>query len=248
MPVSALRVSLGTLIRCAPGVRKRGVASRFDRRDPAAAVALREARGWSGRDFLEGIERVQGAVLQRIARGDESAVVACIEEFGQTVWALAHRYLAPLGDDLESAVQEVFTEIWQHAGRYDPSMGSEASFIATIAHRRLIDRRRKVLARPQLPLHEHAQVKARGIERDHAALKDEARLASLALSELAEDVRQCLTLTLYHGLSQSAISKSTGIPLGTVKTHIRTGLDHVRRALDEDRRDRQSRIGGRGSR
>lgn len=189
-----------------------------------------------------------GAVLQRIARGDESAVAACIEEYGPTVWSLAQRYLSPLGDDIEGAVQEVFTEIWQHAGRYDASLGSEAAFIATIAHRRLIDRRRKAITRRHLPLLEHAQVKARGVQRDHAALRDEARLASKALSELADDVRQCLTLTLYYGLSQSEIAKSTGIPLGTVKTHIRKGLDQVRRALDEDRRDRTTRVGGRGER
>lgn len=162
------------------------------------------------------------------------------------VWSLAHRYLAGLGDDVEGAVQEVFTEVWRHAGRFDPSIASEASFIATIAHRRLIDRRRKATARRHASLDEHAQVKARAVSRDDPALRDEARLAMRAIGELSDDVRQCLTLALHYGLSQSAVAKSTGIPLGTVKTHIRTGLDHVRRALDEGRRDRAGRLAGRG--
>lgn len=72
-------------------------------------------------------------ILQRISAGDQDAVAACLDEYGGLVWRLALRYLNSKAD-AEDATQEIFISIWASAHRFDPAKGSEAAFVATVAH------------------------------------------------------------------------------------------------------------------
>ncbi|MCG3121693.1 MAG: ECF RNA polymerase sigma factor SigK [Phycisphaerales bacterium] len=173
------------------------------------------------------------ALLQLIARGDPSAVARCIDEYGGTIHALAVRYLKYLGDDIDDAVQEVFVEIWRSAGRYDPSLGSEPAFIATIAHRRLTDRQRKAQTRRSSSIESTAPISQ---EREHhavdrAALRDDLKAAATAFESLDRDEQQVLWYSLYQGLTHERIADVTQIPVGTVKTRIRRGLMRLRELL-----------------
>ncbi len=169
--------------------------------------------------------------LQRIARGDESAVAACLDEFGGTVWSLAERYLRGFGEDLEDAVQDVFVEVWRSAGRFDPSLGSEAAFIATIAHRRLIDRQRRAQTRRAVQLEDDRVFEAKPLVTAGADVHDEAKRAAAAFESLAHDEKQVLWYALYQGFSHERIAKAIDVPLGTVKTRIRRGLARLRELL-----------------
>lgn len=171
-------------------------------------------------------------LLQRIARGDQVAVALCLDEYGGTIWGLADRYLKGFGDDLEDAVQEVFVEVWRHASRYDPAMGGEPAFIATIAHRRLIDRQRRLQARRTVQLDDGLpMVEAKMPLRDATAARDDVRKAAEAFAELEHDEKQVLWYALYQGLTHERISSIMNVPLGTVKTRIRRGLSRLREAL-----------------
>jgi RNA polymerase sigma-70 factor (ECF subfamily) len=146
------------------------------------------------------------------------------------VWSLARRATAGQ-EDAEDAVQEIFLDLWRSAERYDPTVGSEATFIATIARRRLIDRRRSRQRRPETdPLSERMEVAAATPAPELGA---EAAIAARALEQLRPEQRQVLILTACHGLSHEEVATSTGMPLGTVKAHARRGLIRVREALAE---------------
>ncbi len=171
--------------------------------------------------------------LQRIASGDSAAVAACLEEYGGMIWGLADRYLRGFGDDLEDAVQEVFVEVWRSAARYDPSLGGEPAFIATIAHRRLIDRQRRLQARRALQLDETVAVlEAKPVQlAAHAAATEETRRAAKAFEQLDHDEQQALWYALYRGFTHERIAEAINVPLGTVKTRIRRGLARMREML-----------------
>ena len=81
------------------------------------------------------------SVLARVGAGDASAVRDALQRFGGLVWALARRMSANTSD-AEDAVQEIFVDVWKSAKKFDPAAGSEATFVAMIARRRLIDRMR----------------------------------------------------------------------------------------------------------
>jgi RNA polymerase sigma factor (sigma-70 family) len=171
--------------------------------------------------------------LQRIASGDSASVAACLDEYGGMIWGLADRYLRGFGDDLEDAVQEVFVEVWRSAGRYDPAMGGEPAFIATIAHRRLIDRQRRLQARRALQLDESAvALEAKpAMFSAHASSTEETRRAAKAFEQLDHDEQQALWYALYRGFTHERIAEAINVPLGTVKTRIRRGLARMRGVL-----------------
>ncbi len=170
------------------------------------------------------------SVLERIAAGDDAAVQECVDRFGGLVWSLARRTLSDAAD-AEDAVQEVFIEVWKHAGRYDPGAGSEATFVATIARRRLIDRLRKRGRRPDVAPIEEAERLPSPEEVDRVEARDEAARVVAAMGELKPDAQRAIRLALEHGLTHQEIAERTGMPLGTVKTHIRRGLIHLRESL-----------------
>jgi RNA polymerase sigma factor (sigma-70 family) len=180
------------------------------------------------------------SILERITRGDPSAIAACLDEYGGTIWGLADRYLRGTGDDVEDAVQEIFIDVWRSAPRFTPALGSEPAFIATIAHRRLIDRQRRLAVRGTHQLADHSLVEAKPLRADPALLRDELRIAAQAFDELDTDERQVLWFALYHGLSHERIARATDLPLGTVKTRIRRGLIRLRNLLA----DRREELGG----
>src|SRR4051794_24108813 len=87
-------------------------------------------------------------LLSRVASGDRAAIRETIQQYGGLVWSLARRGSVSQ-EDAEDAVQEIFTDVWRSAARFDVRSGTEATFIATIARRRLIDRRRSRHRRPE---------------------------------------------------------------------------------------------------
>ncbi|MFT3912565.1 MAG: sigma-70 family RNA polymerase sigma factor [Anaeromyxobacteraceae bacterium] len=172
--------------------------------------------------------------MTRAARGDDAAVKEALSRFGPIVWGLARR-MSPSRADAEDAVQEIFLDLWSHGGRYDPSKASEEAFVAVIARRRLIDRRRKAQRRPATDsIDEVTEVRGDLSEASHegdAETVAEAALASKALKELSPGQREVIRLSVSEGLTHEEISERTGMPLGTVKAHARRGLIRIRALL-----------------
>ena len=206
---------------------------------------------------------MEDSLLPRIASGDQSAVPECICRYGGLVWTLARRRLASR-EDAEDVVQEVFVDLWRSADRFDPQVAEEITFVAMIARRRVIDRLRRGAAAPETAmlrkivgvfaaLAMFAGVFTASIDEAGAAavpdpagarvvgrrleVGEEARLADEHLSRLKPEEQQVLRLSIYDSLSHSAIAEHTGLPLGTVKSHIRRGLDSLRRKLAGRSRD-----------
>lgn len=174
-------------------------------------------------------------LLPRIAAGDERAVRDCVARYGALVWSLA-RHWSPDGSEAEDAVQEVFIDLWRTAARYDASRTSEAGWVAMIARRRLIDRARR---RERLPALESipddfdvASESERDLDREWRA--EQARAV---LRELPPAQRRMLELSLLHGRTHDEIARETETPLGTVKSHIRRGLQRARDLLAARTRD-----------
>ncbi len=165
------------------------------------------------------------SILTRISNGDRDAISACIDTYGDLVWRLARRYLDRAEGEIEDAVQDVFVELWLAASKFDASRGSEAAFIATIAHRRLTDAQRRVSARGRM---------MRAVERRtppapnesgiRQPISDEVRRMESALAELPEAERDAIWMFVCSGMTHREIGIATDAPIGTVKSRLRRGL------------------------
>lgn len=175
-------------------------------------------------------ECVSDSLLQRVGGNDASAVSEVLSRYGSLVWAIVRRQFTDSAE-AEDLVQEIFLDVWRSAHRFDPSVASEATFITMIARRRLIDRRRKRERRPEaVPLPE--QLPSPTSNRpDPAELQEDVAQAKEAMAQLRPEQRKVLELSIYNGLTHERISETTGMPLGTVKTHARRGLLRVRELL-----------------
>ena len=205
-----------------------------------AAEVIDQARPQrSSRAVEVGIENSEGRgsgplnkpILSRIAEGDRAAVDECLEEFGDLVWSIARR-LSTSGADAEDAAQEVFLELWQKADRYDPEIASEATFIAMIARRRLIDRLRKNRTRVGTESLDLDIFSNQSDSTEDAELRDEAAKAAKCLGRLPDQQQQVIALSVHQGASHRVISERLNIPLGTVKTFARRGLIQIRDCMN----------------
>jgi len=168
--------------------------------------------------------------LPRIARGEKEAVQACIDRYGGLVWSLVRRQLRDQSE-AEDLVQEIFLDVWRSAGRFDPSVASETTFVAMIARRRLIDRSRRVRgSREKTVLDDVAPAGIEG-EQIGVAQDGEATRAVEAFGKLSPDQQRVLRLSIQQGLSHENIAGALGMPLGTVKTHARRGLIRLRKMM-----------------
>ena len=178
-------------------------------------------------------------VLPRVSAGEPGAAEECLSRYRGLIWSIAARMLGA-GEDTEDAVQEIFIEIWRSAARFDPEKGAEHTFVATIARRRVVDRVRRRTARPAPePLTELIESKEPEID-SKAEIDDEVQRARQALESLPEQRRRVLEMSLLEGETHAAISARIGMPLGTVKTHVRRGLIRMREVLGVNAPDSES--------
>lgn len=200
---------------------------------PGGTVSTAPATSCHGRDTLPMNPRSseEASMLVRVAEGDPTAVRDVLSRYSALVWSLASG-LSNDPHDVEDVVQDIFVDVWRSAGRYDPAVASEATFIATIARRRVIDRRRRAGRRldPE-PLEEEFAPGESDDRLRQIDLHDEANQAREVVAQLTGDRRKVLELSVVDGLTHREIAADTGIPLGTVKSHIRRGLAEVTERL-----------------
>jgi RNA polymerase sigma factor (sigma-70 family) len=176
---------------------------------------------------------VNESILERIASGDQAAVAQCLDRYGGLVWSVARSW-SDNAADAEDATQEIFIALWKSAARYNPSVGSEAVFISTIARRRMIDRLRSKGRRPSTEeFDESVMFELADSAPDQGMVAAEAAIAVRAVAQLEAGQQQVLMMGVVQGMTHSEIATVTGKPLGTVKTQLRRGLIRVRKLIEQ---------------
>ena len=173
-------------------------------------------------------------VIERMASGDASALGDLYDAHARSIYSLALRILGDQAD-AEDIVQEVFTQAWRQASRYDAARATVIGWLLMMARSRSLDRLRSRQARPDrtiaAPLPDLASG-APGQEAVALSAEDVDRLRA-ALDRLGDAWRTPIELAYYEGLSQSAIAERLGQPLGTVKTRMRSALAQLREWLHQ---------------
>jgi RNA polymerase sigma-70 factor (ECF subfamily) len=171
------------------------------------------------------------------AAGDTAALTELYDSTVAKVHALV-RAIVRNPADAEEVTCDVYTEAWQTASRFDPSRGSVMTWLMTIARYRAIDCLRRRRGRMRLIDEEspHAEVPDTA---EHASpermlnLFQSRSAVRTALEQLQPERRRLVGLAFFEGLSHSEIAELTGLPVGTVKSHLRRAMQSLRGLLHD---------------
>lgn len=173
-------------------------------------------------------------LISRVARGDQRAFSALYERYSNRMYTLI---LHMVNDQMlaEEILQEAFLRLWNRADQYVPARGSVLIWLLAIARRTALERLRFESHRPLLSDGQEASSLLESIPEPETT-SEEARWRSLhlAVQALPEEQRKVIELAYYQGLSQTEIAEMLNLPLGTVKTRLRTGMIHLRQSWLEE--------------
>jgi RNA polymerase sigma-70 factor (ECF subfamily) len=178
--------------------------------------------------------REEQQLVEGLLAGNEDAVRALYSRYARPIFTLGLRLLGS-PEAAEELTQDVFVAAWRKAARFDPSRGRLSTWLMTIAHNLAVDRLRRETgaSRPRLVLVDEVP-EVIGADEEEPVVERDAALR--ALSALSDAERHLLVRAYFGGLTAREIAEDDGIPLGTVKTRLRTALIKVRKAnLDKER-------------
>jgi RNA polymerase sigma-70 factor (ECF subfamily) len=169
--------------------------------------------------------------LTRVGAGDRAAFGRVYDRSAGQLFALAlgicrRRALA------EEVLQEAYVRIWRHAPQYDPTRGDPMAWLATIVRRLAIDALRR--AGNESPLEPGHASDVADPDPDplvQTIRAQESLVVRRCLDELEARQRSCIVLAYFRGCSHSEVGARLGLPLGTVKSYIRRGLQRLKRCI-----------------
>lgn len=178
-------------------------------------------------------EEAADRLPERFRSGDEAALRELYDRHGGAVLHLARVMVG--ATDAEDVVQATFVAAWTGREGYRPDRGSLLSWLLGIARRKAIDvlhaRTRQLrvaeTAAGAAPPDVHVAPSAETVV-DRLVVADE-------LAALPPEQRRMLELAFYDDLTHQQIAAATGVPLGTVKSHLRRGLARLRGRWEVDR-------------
>ena len=166
--------------------------------------------------------------MERVRARDADAFELLYDRYHRLVYGVALRVLTDAGA-AEDVTQSVFLKIWS-----TPQLFREGNFgawIARVARNRALDLARSRATRAEADFPD--SVAENDALEDLALARLDGERARQALSLLPAEQRELIELGFFGGATQEQIARQTGLPLGTVKTRMRTGLRRLRGLLED---------------
>lgn len=182
---------------------------------------------------MDDATEAESALDRRFVAGDERALAELYRRWSPVVFTLALRSLNDRGD-AEDVTQRTFVSAWNSRASYDSSKARLSTWLIAIARRRIADTF-QARAKVQQLQAELERITPPGELVSEEIDLSETLLISSELQQLAPDAREVMRLAFYDDLTHEEIARRTGMPLGTVKSHIRRSLTRMRDRLEVNR-------------
>ncbi len=172
-------------------------------------------------------------LAQRLQAGDEYALRVLYEKFGAAVLHLAFTMVGNRAD-AEDVVQLTFVAAWQNRTRYRSEQASLLGWLLGIARHKAVDMMRARVRQDRVA----SSLRDSFTDSDELGPAADTVVDRLVvadeLSTLAPDQRRVLELAFYDDLTHPQIATVTGLPIGTVKSHLRRGMARLRHRWEVD--------------
>jgi RNA polymerase sigma-70 factor (ECF subfamily) len=167
-------------------------------------------------------------LLTRIAEGDLEAFQSFYDRYAGRVLAYVLQ-LSRYRDGADDVVQEVFVAVWRRAGSYRPDRGDPTGWLYTITRNKQVDLWRRQGESPAaLDTLENLSEPALA-----ATEQGDLRLTMhQALARVAPDQRRAIEMAYFGGFTYEETAQRLDLPVGTLKSRIRSGLRSLRTLLE----------------
>lgn len=162
--------------------------------------------------------------------GDESAFAYLYDNYSAALYGIIYRIINnnQLAEDI---LQEAFVKIWNNFSSYDASKGRLFTWMVNIARNLSIDTTRGKSYKQQMKIQSNENAVTNASNRVNENERFDLLGVRQQLTALKEDQKQIIDLAYFQGFTQNEISQKLGIPLGTVKTKIRTAILELKKIL-----------------
>ena len=180
-------------------------------------------------------ESLLANLLARIATQDRPALGEFYDATKNYAFGLALRMVSDRAT-AEEVTLDAYQQVWRDAGRFDAERGKALSWLLLIVRSRSIDalRSKAHRVRQQESAFDpavHDREASSQTPEELLGVAARAELVRRALDDLDADKRRAIALAFFGGLTHAEVSQRLGLPLGTVKTRIRSAMQQLRDAL-----------------
>ncbi|MEZ4668053.1 MAG: sigma-70 family RNA polymerase sigma factor [Anaerolineae bacterium] len=166
-------------------------------------------------------------IMRRIAAQDQQAFRLLYQEYGKAVFSLAYRIVQNVVL-AEEITQDSFLKVWNHKNQWDPKKGKLKNWLLTITHFTAIDRLRKERRQPTLHQDTIEDMEEQFPSGNGEPPVHDGALLLMLVQQLPPEQASLIDLAFFKGMSHGEIANTTHIPLGTVKSRLRQGLQRLR--------------------
>ena len=205
-----------------------GRSSRDARRDGPSPTPFDDAQTMTDPNADDAV------LLQRVAAGDSDALLSLHQRYVNLVYSMALRVL---GDPhlAEEVTQDVFLKLWQKSQRYDPQRGSFSTWLLSVTRFAAIDRLRREGRHPTASLQARERITMASQDWTGQAAWEQGWHLRMLLDQLPTEQRELIELVYFGGMTHRDLAEHLNLPLGTVKSRLRLGLQKLRELWLEER-------------
>lgn len=170
------------------------------------------------------------SLYHQMRGGDEQALETLYDKYERLLFSFAHRFTN--NDRLsEEVIQEVWMKIWNGRVDFNTEKGKFSSWVLTITRNAALDCLRREKRQPTIEIEERDGGFDEPVERT-VVERETASEVREAVQTLKPEQQELIELVYFKGLTQQQISDQLELPLGTVKTRIRSAIQALRKLLE----------------
>ena len=176
------------------------------------------------------------ALLDRVALADQAALKELYDLTSSKLYGVAVRVVTNR-EWAEDVLQEAFLNIWRIAGDYKASLSPPMAWMGLVVRSRGLDFLRRRTSDRADVMQELDDVISDTVAGnspnplDMTQASEQANALHMCLSKLDNKQREVVSLAYMRDLSHAELAEQLKLPLGTVKTWIRRGLEQLRNCM-----------------
>jgi len=171
-------------------------------------------------------------LIESLKKRQDNAFEYLYDKYSAALYGIVYKIVND-ADEANDVLQDAFVNISQKIDTYDSEKGSLFTWLLNIARNKALDALRKKERKYKIQLDDQivSNIESKNITNTNHSPTDTIGLRDI-VDRLKPDLREMIELHYFNGYTQQEITDLKGIPLGTVKTKIRTAMQSLKKVFD----------------